>query len=210
MYQPTLHIPTSSVQYSNTPHQSLYIYFTTAALIGLLSGTILHRTSRLLNSIVDLQTPATTKLELVSHKVARKKSWHEESESQNMKLRSLPPSKRDIDRAHREYWESASDKRRGRGNLLARQEVILEEDDSDDIFWIGAVFVARMSGLLEGFRKGGWVRCREFEELRDSARMPNTRPTVQSEIPEFWRIPPGLQCHISISPINGGFLPANG
>jgi len=56
-----------------------------------------------------------------------------------VKPRSLPPSKRDIDRSHREYWELASERRRGKVNLLGRQEVILEgvileEDDSDDVF----------------------------------------------------------------------------
>jgi len=118
--------------------ESLYIYFTTAVLIGILSGTIIHHTSHLLHSffVIDFEFPSNQQTRPLKQKQQLTSKYN--NAENEIKIRNLPPTKLEVSQAYQEYWESSSrsERRKNAGNILA-QETILEEDDSDDdVFWL--------------------------------------------------------------------------
>lgn len=115
--------------------ESLYIFFSIAALVGILSGFTLYLTSSLLSSLIDLQpTPAAPKAN--PEKIKATEDIDEWRQGGGSKLRPRPPPSKEVIRnAYHNYWEksySASERRGSLGKVNLYAQPILEDDSEDD------------------------------------------------------------------------------
>lgn len=114
--------------------QTLYIYLGVAAVIGLVTGSILHLSSTVLISLFDL-TPVPEEIgrSAASVRAEREKkrledAWQSSSSRAEARLRADPA----VEKRYAEWLEKGIGKRRE--DELLRQIILEEDDDSEDRF----------------------------------------------------------------------------
>jgi hypothetical protein len=117
-------------------HKTLYIYLGVAAVIGLLTGSMLHVSSSILVSVFNLTpTPEETGRSAASMRTAREKKKLEEAwQSSTIKSEggnwAAEPS---TEKKYAAWLEMDHSQRRDEKGLL-RQTILEEDDDSDGGF----------------------------------------------------------------------------
>jgi len=116
--------------------ETLYIYLGVAAVIGIITGSLLHISSTVLVSMFDLATvPEETGRAAASVRAAREQkklegAWESSvAKGESARLRNNPSSRK----KQAEWLESELAKRRDDQGLLG-QTIIEEDDDSEDMF----------------------------------------------------------------------------
>lgn len=115
--------------------ETLYIYLGVAAIIGLVTGSILHLSSTVLISLFNLTpTPEETGRSAASVRAAREQkkledAWQSSSSMGEARLRADPL----VEKKYAEWLEKDVGKRR-EGDGLLGQTILEEEDDSEDGF----------------------------------------------------------------------------
>jgi hypothetical protein len=116
--------------------QTLYIYFGVAALIGLITGSILHFSSSVLNKILNLQTPPGAKGRTAASVRAAREKKKVEDAWQAPTAVGIVRGRLVIDGSSKRYPEYVEKDRgkRSPGQGLLSQTILEEDDDSDDAF----------------------------------------------------------------------------
>ncbi|TVY81471.1 hypothetical protein LSUE1_G003205 [Lachnellula suecica] len=113
--------------------ETLYIYLGIAAVIGIITGSILHISSTILVSIFNLAAvPEETGRTAASVRAAREQKKLEGAWESSVSKGESAGSKKDASTRNTEWLGSELGKRREDQGLLG--QTILEEDDSEDMF----------------------------------------------------------------------------
>ena len=119
-----------------TTDQTLYIYLGVAAVIGLLTGSVLHLSSSILVSLFNLTTvPEDPGCSQASVRAPREQKKLEEAWQSSPSKGDPNKSKFDtsMQKKYAEWLEKDVRKRRTGQGVLG-QTIIEEDDDSDDVF----------------------------------------------------------------------------
>jgi hypothetical protein len=107
--------------------QTLYIYLGVAAVIGLLTGSILHLSSTIILSLFNLSPgPEKSSRSAASVRAAREQKKLEDAWQSS----SSKGGDSSLEKRYAEWLEKDVGKRRGSGGLIG--QTILEEDDDSD------------------------------------------------------------------------------
>lgn len=119
-----------------TINQTLYIYLGVAAVIGILTGSILHITSSILASIFNL-TPTAEEAgrSAASARAAREKKKLEQA-WQSSTIKNERGSWKTEPSTEKKYaeWLETDRGQRGEDQGLLRQTILEEDDDSEERF----------------------------------------------------------------------------
>lgn len=119
-----------------TINQTLYIYLGVAAVIGILTGSMLHITSSILVSIFKLtSTPEETGRSAASVRAAREKKKLEQA-WQSSTIKNERGSWKTELLTEKKYaeWLETDRGQRGEDQGLLRQTILEEDDDSEEGF----------------------------------------------------------------------------
>ncbi|KAI9818527.1 MAG: hypothetical protein M1827_000586 [Pycnora praestabilis] len=112
--------------------ESLYIFLGTAAIVGILTGSILHFSSTLLASTLNLDSvPAREGRTAASVRAARREKLPQRLDLPALQIGPLPKLEKPM---KREYTDLLEKDRVRRPDGLLSQTILEEDDDSEDEF----------------------------------------------------------------------------